>query len=280
MSTIKISDEFKTLMKAQFSSSNELENYRYINSNRKFLDLTSNIKKLLKYNHFILIKNIGFIHDKKLFEFFIKQFGDYYGIIEETGINLECNYTGCTDKLIELHNDDAIDLTHQPEYGFIQVQQEDPLSLPMNGIVLVDSIVRYLEVYNPLLLNDLYTIKVPMLSFGVNYDNTNKTLIEVHEPILYKNNNITMVRFDLTRIKFYYKYKKIIQSEKESLLIDEFLHYAKKFRKEFYIEKGDILIHNNKRTLHDRTECSFEINSDGLLNTREIYVSFARVKNV
>jgi len=89
-------------------------------------------------------------------------------------------------------------------------------------------------------------------------------------------NNKYFTRFDITRIKYYYKFYNKKQDKKESLLIDNFLKYAKKFRKEFYLETGDILIHNNKTTLHDRTECSLELNLDGLLSTREIFVSFVR----
>jgi hypothetical protein len=275
MSIIKISDEFKIKMAEEFSRSNEQENFDYINS-KSFQNLINSSKKLLKSNKYVLIKNIGFIENKQLFELFIKQFGSYYGVVEETDIKMKCDYTGCTDRLIELHNDDAIDLKNQPDYGFIQVQQEDPLCLAKNGIVVIDELIRYLEVYNIELLRKFYEIKIPMLSFGINYDDTDKTLLELKEPILYKKPNQTLVRFDLTRIKFYYKYKNIIQSKEESFLIDEFLYYAKKFRREFYLEKGDILIHNNKQTLHDRTECSFEFNSDGSFKTRKIFVSFAR----
>jgi len=89
----------------------------------------------------------------------------------------------------------------------------------------------------------------------------------VSEPILYKINDKFNVRFDLTRVNYY---------AEEKYIIDKFLNIAKKFRKEVYLEKGDILIHNNKRTLHDRTECSFELNMDASFNTREIFVSFVR----
>jgi len=277
MSIIKISDEFKKEMIKKFSCSNEQENFDYLHS-KSFHNLINNSKKLLTLNRYVLIKNVGFVENKQLFELFVKQFGNYYGVVEETDIKMECDYTGCTDKLIELHNDDAIDLKTQPDYGFIQIQQEDPLRLARNGIVIISELVRYLEVYNVELLQKFYEVKIPMLSFGVNYDDKDKTLLELKEPILYKKSNQTLVRFDLTRVKFYYKYKNLIQSKEESFLIDEFLYYAKKFRREFYLEKGDILIHNNKQTLHDRTECSFELNSDGSFKTRRIYVSFAREK--
>jgi hypothetical protein len=275
MSIIRISDEFKNKITEKISCLNKQEIFDYFKS-RSFQNLINSSKKLLKSNKYVLIKNIGFSGNKQLFELFVKQFGDYYGVVEETDIKMKCDYTGCTDKLIELHNDDAIDLENQPDYGFIQVQQEDPLCLVKNGIVVISELIRYLEVYNIDLLQKLYEIKIPMLSFGINYDDIDKTLLECKEPILYKKSNQTLVRFDLTRIKFYYKYKNVTQSKEESFLIDEFLYYAKKFRREFYLEAGDILIHNNKQTLHDRTECSFELNSDGSFKTRKIYVSFVR----
>jgi len=42
----------------------------------------------------------------------------------------------------------------------------------------------------------------------------------------------------------------------------------------FYLEEGDILIHHNQRTMHDRKGCSFEINENLEIETREIFVSF------
>ena len=39
---------------------------------------------------------------------------------------------------------------------------------------------------------------------------------------------------------------------------------------------SNIFIHNNKRCLHDRGDCSMELNEDGTFNTREIFVSFVR----
>lgn len=271
MAILKISEELSqeiSSLKDDFESKFE--------KSEPFGTLIKTVKKIIENNQFILIKNIGFNNSKQVFEYFVKQFGNYYGMVEYTDIKLDCNYTGCSFEYIELHNDDAIDLINQPIYGFIQVIKEDPLKLPKNGIVKISDMVRYLEVYKPLLLEEFLNTKVPMLSKGVNYDGENKDIIEIYEPLLYIKNNKYFTRFDITRIKYYYKFYNKKQDKKESLLIDNFLKYAKKFRKEFYLEAGDILIHNNKTTLHDRTECSLELNIDGSFNTREIFVSFAR----
>jgi len=233
-------------------------------------------KNLLDKSQFVLIKNIGFNREKSIFEAFVKLFGEFYGAVEYTDIKIDCPYTGCKYDAIELHNDDAIDLYDQPKFGFIQVLNEDPLKITQNGLVKIKDIINYLEVYNQNLLFKLLNHKIPMLAFGVNYDGKNKHEIITQNPILYQENKEYKVRFDLTRINFYYWHKNITQSIKERKLINKFLTVAKKFRTKFYLESGDILIHHNKRTLHDRTGCSFELNSDGSLNTRDIFVSFTR----
>ncbi len=248
----------------------------YLKDDEDFQNVIDNAKKILGKNHYVIIKKTGFVREKAIFEAFVKQFGSFYGTVEYTDIKLDCHYTGCNYSALELHNDDAIDLENQPLYGFIQVQNEDPLKLTKNGVVKVDDIVSYLEVHDRELLKDLLNTCVSMLAYGVNYDGKDKKKIEVHEPVLYEKEGIYYVRFDLTRIKYYHWKKKQEQPSKQVTLIKDFLSIAKKLRKEIYLERSDIYIHNNKRTLHDRTECSIELNSDGSVNTREIFVSFVR----
>jgi len=256
------------------SPQNEVDNF--LKNNESFQQVFLCGKKLLGKSQFVLIKNIGFNKDKVIFEAFVKLFGEFYGAVEYTNIKIDCPYTGCKYDAIELHNDDAIDLHNQPKIGFIQVINEDPLKITKNGLVKIDDIVNYLEIYDKDLLFELLNHKIPMLAFGVNYDGESKDEIVTQKPILYQENQEYKVRFDLTRINFYYWKKNITQSIKERKLIDAFLTVAKKFRTEFYLEAGDILIHHNKKTLHDRTGCSFELNVDGSLKTREILVSFTR----
>jgi len=253
---------------------NDIDNF--LKSDDNFQKIFSCSTKLLEKSQFVVIKNIGFNQEKNLFEAFVKLFGEFYGAIEYTDIKIDCPYTGCKYDAIELHNDDAIDLQNQPKNGFIQVLNEDPLKITQNGLVKIDDVINYLEICDETLLFELFNHNVPMLAFGVNYDGDNKDEIITHQSILYKENQENRVRFDLTRINFYYWKKKIKQSTKERKMIDAFLSVAKKFRAELYLEAGDILIHRNKRTLHDRGSCSLELNSDGSLNTRDILVSFTR----
>ena len=59
-------------------------------------------------------------------------------------------------------------------------------------------------------------------------------------------------------------------------MIESFIDVCNKVKHQYHLETGDILILNNLKTLHDRSECSLEINADGSFNTREIIVGFAR----
>jgi len=279
MSILQISKELSNEIIAKSQQikvyhQNDIDNF--LKSDNSFQNIFNSAKKILNENYFVVIKDIGFIREKSIFEAFVKLFGDYYGAVEYTDIKLDCPYTGCNYKSIELHNDDAVDMVSQPLYGFIQIQNEDPLKLAQNGLVKIDDIVDFLELYDEDFLNELLTKKINMLAYGVNYDGKEREKILLNEPILYKVDNYYQVRFDLTRINYFYWDEKSTQSREERILIGKFLSIAKKFRKEIYLEKGDILIHNNLRTLHDRTECSLELKLDGTFNTREIFVSFVR----
>ncbi len=276
---LKISDELSRVISTKSSKikafhPDDIE--KFVRNDKDFSDIIKKIKVVLEKNLFIIVKNIGFIREKSLFEAFVKQFGEYYGAVEYTDIKLECPYTGCNYNRINFHNDDTVDIGSQPKYGFIQVQNEDPLKITQNYIVKVDDIVEYLELYNSELLEALFTYKIPMLSYGVNYDAKDNNEIIINEPIFYKDKTNIKVRFDTTRIKHYYWKKNIIQPLEERKLIYDFLQVCEKFSKKLYLEKGDIFIHHNHRTLHDRGDCSMELLEDKTFNTREIFVSFAR----
>lgn len=279
MPLLKISTELSGCIATK---SRQLKNFHqdkidhFLKNDESFQQIFLHAEKLLEKGQFVLIKNIGFNKEIAIFEAFVKLFGEFYGAIEYTDIKINCPYTGCKYDAIELHNDDAINLQNQPKNGFTQVLNEDPLKITQNGLVKIDDVVNYLKIHDEDLLFELLHYKVPMLAFGVNYDSNNKDEIVTRQPILYKENQENKVRFDLGRIHFYYWKKQTTQPIKEKKLIDRFLVAAKKFRTEFYLEAGDILIHQNKRTLHDRTGCSFELNNDGSLNTRDIFVSFTR----
>lgn len=278
VTTLKISDDFSKVITNKINKVkhvSQLELDSFIKNDSDFKNIYNYANKLLEDNLFVIIKNIGFNKERAIFESFVKLFGNFYGAIEYTDVKMDCFYTGCKFDKIDFHNDDAIDLENQPDIGFIQVLTEDPLKTTKNGIVKIDDVIKYLEITDQSFLNTLFEYKMPMLSFGINYDGLNKDKILVQETILYKdNNNVINVRFDLSRINYFYWKENITQSNKEKKILNNFFSILKKFKYEFYLEEGDILIHKNKRTLHDRSECNFLLNQDGMLNTREIFVSF------
>ncbi len=248
----------------------------FVQKDDNFQSIARHCKQILNDRLHVVIQNVGFNRQKKLFEAFVKLFGKFYGTVEYTAINIESPYVGGQHKEIILHNDDAIDLFQQPNNTFIQVINEDPLKSTKNGVVDIDDIVNHLMIYDTELLDKLFDHEVPMLSYGINFDGDNKEEIITTEPILYKSNEENHVRFDLTRILHYYWKKQLTQSTDEKHLIDSFLTIAKKYRREYYLAAGDMLILCNKRTLHDRSECNFRLNIDGSFETREIFVSFTR----
>lgn len=280
MSIIKISDELSGFIstfsdKTSQSDQNRLD--KLVKKNKYFSIIHNHINNVLLKNDYVVVKNIGFNNKLSLLESFIKLFGEFYNeTIEYATVKTDCNYTACNTGLIELHNDDMILLDKMPKYGFIQVIKEDLLKMTKNGIVKVDDIVTYLEYAEPDLLDKLFKYKIHFMTYGANYNDKNKQWITTYETILYKHDGVNNLRFDLGTINNYYWQNKLMQPSEEKNMVSKFLDICKKLRKEYYLEKGDILIHNNKKCLHDRTETAIEINSDGTLNTREILVGFTR----
>jgi len=277
MAILKISDELqaelKTLLK---SSQSPEETIDILSKSTKFSSLLTSLKKILIEDKFVQFRGGELSNYNFFFTALVNCFGEYYGVIEHTGIKIDCDYTGCSRNQLVLHNDDAIDIERQPQFGFIQVIKEDPIFKVHNGIVLIRELIRELKFKDPDLLNSLLTVPVPMCSYGINYDGDNKKRLVVKEPILTKDIDGYKVRFDFERINFYYKEKNEKQPYEESKMIFDFLQYANGIKKALFLEVGDILIQNNKETLHDRDECSIELGTNGKLNSREILVSFAR----
>lgn len=253
---------------------------KFVSQDEHFSLVHNSVHKILEKNCFVVIKNIGFCRNSKVFESFVKLFGRFYGVVEYAGIKLDCPYTGCNYSSLALHTDDAIDLNN-PKYTFIQVLTEDPNgdTFAWNGIVKIDKIFEYLSVYDQSLLDKLFYHPFPMLSFGISAYSDNREELIIREPILSRDKGTLKVRFDLSRIKHFYFKKNLQMPEDEKAIIENFLSVCHQFRNRYYLAKGDILIVDNHRTLHDREETTIELNQDGSLNSREIFVSFAYEKD-
>ncbi|EIJ43562.1 Taurine catabolism dioxygenase TauD, TfdA family [Beggiatoa alba B18LD] len=252
----------------------------FIQQNKYFLLIYQSVEKILDKNCFVVIKNIGFNRNRAIFESFIKLFGRFYGVVEYTGIKVDCAYTGCSYNALTLHNDDAVDLNN-PKYTFIQVLSEDPngTNFGWNGVVRIDDVFEYLTLHDKALLDKLFNYHFPMLSYGVSAYSESREEIILREPIFTYHRGYLKVRFDLSRIKHFYFKKEIAMPDEEKLILDKFLSVCQQFRKRYYLSCGDILIVDNHRTLHDREETTLELDEDGRFISREILVSFAYEKN-
>jgi len=251
----------------------------FIQQDKHFLLIYQSAEKILGNNCFVCIRNIGFNRNKAILEAFIKLFGRFYGVVEYTGIKVDCVYTGCNYNSLTLHNDDAIDLNN-PKYTFIQVLSEDPngSAFGWNGVVRIDDVFEYLSLHDKDLLDELFSHRFPMLSYGISAYSGSCEEIVLQEPIFTYHNDKLKVRFDLSRIKHFYFKKEIKMPDEEKLILDKFLSICQQLRKHYYLCSGDILIVDNHRTLHDREETTIELDEDGSLISREIFVSFAYEK--
>ncbi|NPA72772.1 MAG: TauD/TfdA family dioxygenase [Gammaproteobacteria bacterium] len=237
---------------------------------------------LLKKDEYVVLKTKKMTASVPILTAFIKLFepklGRFIDHIERARIHDLPSCGGENYQHLTLHNDNAVDLTNQPKYVFIQIVQEDPngRQYAQNGVVKIKDVVTDLKASNPQLLHQLLTKPVPMLSFGVTIDSKDKSEIVVSPTILSEDekNQIT-VRFDYSRIQYFFSEKGIGEVPKQILtMIECFLTVCEKHKKSYYLEKGDILIMNNLTTLHDRSESTMELNEDGSLSTRQIMVGF------
>lgn len=276
MTVLTLAKSFQASHLASLEKFTEKNQFKfYIKNDNSFINLVKSIKTILAEDQHIVIR--GLINSsEEFFEAFIEEFGIYYGAVERSGIKLDCNYTGCNRNALNLHNDDAIDIDNQPSFGFIQVTKIDPFLNVSNGVVIIKELVRKLKYENPTLLEALLTTPVPMLSYGVNYVSELRDEIIINQPILYKKNGTYQVRFDDSRVAHFYYKKGLKQRFEELIMIENFVKAAHEVKHKYYLGCGDILIQNNLTTLHDRSECSLEMNEDGSFNSREIMVSFAR----
>ena len=277
MAILTLENKFSSFLAARF---NKIKMYHtgdiinFLEQTQEIKNIYESINKLLSKDYFVVLKNLDLQNDKNLFYRFSSLFGKVYPEIDYTNIKIDCPYTGCISSYLIWHTDDAILGNNQPQYTTIYIIEEDPLKLPQNGILDIDDLVYYLEINDINFLNELLTKEIPMYSEGVHYYDENKDNITVSQTLLYEENNEIFVRFDLHRIKAYYFSKNIKQSIEEKKFINKFLTLADKLKKTIYLEKHDFLILNNRKTLHDRTECSIQLNLDGTTTTREIFVGF------
>jgi len=274
---LTLENQFSSFLATKFDKvkmyhTNDIVNF--LEQTEEIQNIYKSISKLLLKDYFVVLKNLNLQNDKNLFFHFSSLFGKVYPEIDYTGIKIDCPYTGCVSGYLVWHTDDAILGNQQPKYTTIYMIEEDPLKLPQNGILDIDDLVYYLEMNDIDFLNELLTKEIPMYSEGVHYYDNDKKDITITQTLLYKEDNEIFVRFDLHRIKSYYFSKNIAQSIKEKKIINKFLTLVDNLKKTVYLEKHDFLILNNRKTLHDRTECSIQLNLDGTTTTREIFVGF------
>lgn len=280
MASLRLGDELGRVLSESLSKSTAKE------IKDVFLDkkpaFVSTIQRLLDKHCFVHISNVPFSPSREVLSAIISCFGKFRQPVENTDIRIDCDHDGCALEYLELHNDDAILLDKQPTFAILQVAEECPLKKPLNGIVKVDDIVYFLEHNNADLLNRLLNVKVPMLSSKVQkIVKNNKT--EIHKvgeicnrtTILQKENGMYISRFNLGRIRYFYYAKGIKQDFAEASMIYRFLEVANCLKTTMYLKKNDLLVYNNKRTLHDRGECGLELNLDGHINSRKFYIAFA-----
>lgn len=277
MPILLLSDEAQASIRAGLKASKTQEQVENVlRQNHAISALLCSAKKVVDQEKYVQIKGLPVLNELG-WQAITGYFGKYYGTVERTGIKTDCYYTGCSLNPLVLHNDDAVDISHQPKYGFIQVTQADSLGIVANGIVLARELKRKLQFEAPELLCKLLSHSIPMLSYGINYDDSLKHEIITNEPIIYKSDTGEYcIRFDHERNSYFYRKKGVCQSSDEALMIYEFLKHANQIKKMVFLSETDILIHDNKCTLHDREECSIRFNLDGTTHTRSIAVSFAR----
>lgn len=282
MASIRLDNELSSLFDVEMARCHTSQEILELFSTLKFSPFFEAIKKILYHYHYVHISNINFTPKRYILEAFANYFGTFRSPVENTNVRIDCSHDGCSIESLVLHNDDAM-LDLMPTFGILQIENECPLKMPTNGIVLIDDIINYLQLYNKKLLKKLFTYKVPMLSSNVSkIIENNKVVFQkkgndifTRKSILVKQDGIIESRFNIGRINYYYYKMNKKQPIKEKKMIAEFLEIANRFRKSIYLKKNDILIYNNKRTLHDRSESGLEFGLNNEIKSRSFYIAFA-----
>lgn len=282
MASLRLSNELSSLLSAGVAKCDTSLCVAELFAAPVFSPLFSVIGELLSRHHYVHVSNVNFAPRREVLEALANVLGVFRPPVENTNVRIDCKYDGCRVGALPLHNDDAL-LNEMPEFGVLQVEDECPLRMPTNGIVLVDEIVDYLELHNAKLLERLLTNEVPMLSSKhVKVIRGNEVVFEeqegellVRQSILFKDGGVYQSRFNPGRINYYYFKKCVLQSQDEKNMVAEFVEVANKLRKSMYLKKNDILIYNNKRTLHDRSESAVEVGLSGEIKSRSFYIAFA-----
>ena len=282
MASLRLENNFSLLLGKEIAKCSSAMDVNNLFSSSTFVQFIEIVTKLVLDHHYLHISNIPFSPRREVLEAIAGLFGTFRYPVENTRICVDCTHDGCSIEDLPLHNDDAI-LDVMPMFGILQVEQECPLNMPTNGIVLVDELVSYLELHNTELLRRLLTSKVPMLASKTTKVIENNEVVFkkqgdehlVKKSILFHEEGVYKSRFSLGRIKYYYFKNNLVQPKDEKNMIVEFMEIANRLRKCLYIKQNDILIYNNQRTLHDRSECGIEVGMNGKIKSRSFYIAFA-----
>lgn len=169
MASIRLSNEFSSLFNAEMSKNHTSQAILKLFSTSSFSPFFEILRKMLLRYHYVHLSNVGFAPRRDILEAFASYFGVFRSPVENTNVRVDCSYgsyDGCSIESLPLHNDDVM-LDLIPSFGILQVENECPLKMPTNGIVLVDDITTYLQLYDEKLLQKLLTHRVPMLSLDI-----------------------------------------------------------------------------------------------------------------
>ncbi len=244
---------------------------------KTFLNVISSIKRILDRNHYVILKSFPLLDNVYVFDSFSLQFGIIHrpaDLVETeyAKVSLECDRTsGCNFRSIPLHNDE----THEniiPKYGFILNINEDPVSDVKNNIVKIGDLMTYLEIKNRMLHDSMLEHQFYMYQFNKKLNQ----IIKIKKPLILKKNNQYFTQFHYERIKNFYKHNNLDMPHFEKNILLSFLEEANKFKQSYLLKQGDLLIHNNKKVLHDRENCNVMLEKNNKILSREIWVNFVQ----
>jgi hypothetical protein len=179
-------------------------------------------------------------------------------IVCEATPSLGAGLQGNQTEQLFLHTDFAM-LKTPPSATLIQCRMSDPAGddYGRNGIAVAQHIVsRYFG------SNALNTILNTPLPFAGRTPSGQEIVLS--EPILkIQSGELARVRFHPSRIHHGFRMRGTPPTWDEAEVLRQFQDMALNVRSEHLLRVGDILIVNNRTTLHDRTRCSIRLKLDG-----------------
>jgi alpha-ketoglutarate-dependent taurine dioxygenase len=220
------------------------------------------------------LKTVGFVHLKGLPDFerlgslvalshaVGKLFDDLAyqeTIVVQASPRPQANLQGNQTEPLPLHTDYSM-LQLPPAVTVLWCRKEDPAGPPYGSNGLCSASELSSAIHGTALMERLESTE---FIFGGKRGSSET--VSIKAPILRARRSpdeLSHIRFHPSRIFFGHRAAGVELTRQQLELMSDFRSLCQRFRRDVWLEKGDLLFVNNRAVLHDRSECSLKWSGD------------------